>query len=172
LDLAQRISGWDALPLTDLVSAVDTSKETDQKGRALESLVARLFEGVVGFTVTGRVRTLTEEIDVSILNDSQEPRLRREDALILAECKNWSGKCGKDEFVIFRAKLENRSDRCSLGFLISWNGFTSTVTKEMLRGSRERILVVPLDGTVLREAVRDGNFLDIMLREWQKAVNL
>lgn len=31
-DLAQRISGWDALPLTDLVSAVDTSKETDQKG--------------------------------------------------------------------------------------------------------------------------------------------
>jgi len=56
--------------------------------------------------------------------------------------------------------------------LISWNGFTSTVTKEMLRGSRERILVVPLDGTVIREAVRDGNFLNVMLREWQKAVNL
>jgi len=171
-EFAQRISGWDALPLTDLVKAVDTSKGTDQKGRALESLAARLFEHVAGFTVTGRVRTATEEIDISILNDSQEPRLRREEALILAECKNWSGKCGKDEFVVFHAKLENRSERCSLGFLISWNGFTFTVTKEMFRGSRARILVVPLDGTVIREAVRDGNFFNVMLREWQKAVNL
>jgi len=168
----QRISGWDALPETDLAKAVETSTDTDQKGRALESLVARLFESVAGFTVTGRVRTATEEIDISILNDSQEARLRREEALILAECKNWSGKCGKDEFVIFHEKLENRSERCSLGFLVSWNGFTSTVTKEMLRGSRERILVVPLTGAVIREAVRDGNFLIVMLREWQNAVNL
>jgi hypothetical protein len=38
------------------------------------------------------------------------------------------------------------SQRCTLGFLISWNGFASTVTKEMLRGSREQILVVPLMG--------------------------
>jgi hypothetical protein len=171
-NFAQRISGWDALPLTDLVKAVETSTDTDQKGRALESLVARLFEGVAGFTVTGRVRTATEEIDISILNDSQDARLRREEALILAECKNWLGKCGKDEFVIFHEKLENRSERCSLGFLVSWNGFTSTVTKEMLRGSRERILVVPLTGVVIREAVRDGNFLNVMLREWQNAVNL
>jgi len=171
-DLAQRISGWDALPLTESVKAVEISRDTDQKGRALESLIARLFEKVAGFTVTGRVRTATEEIDISILNDSQDPRLRREEALILAECKNWAGKCGKDEFVIFLKKLENRSERCSLGFLISWNGFTSTVTKEMLRGSRERILVVPLDGAVIREAVRDGSFPTVMLREWQKAVNL
>jgi len=169
---AQRISGWDAVPLSDLVKTVDESKDTDQKGRALESLAARLFESVAGFTVTGRVRTATEEIDISILNDSQEPRLRREEALILAECKNWSAKCGKDEFVIFHEKLENRSERCSLGFLISWNGFTSTVTKEMLRGSRERNLVVPLDGASIREAVRDSNFLNVMLREWQNAVNL
>jgi hypothetical protein len=40
---AQRISGWDALPLTDLVKTVEASKDTDQKGRALESLVARLL---------------------------------------------------------------------------------------------------------------------------------
>jgi Restriction endonuclease len=169
---AQRISGWDAVPLSDLVKSVDASKDTDQKGRALESLAARLFEAVPGFTVTGRVRTATEEIDISILNDSQEPRLRREEALILVECKNWSGQCGKNEFVIFHEKLENRSERCSLGFLISWNGFTSTVTKEMLRGSRERNLVVPLDGASIREAVRDSNFLSVMLREWQNAVNL
>ena len=46
--------------------------------------------------------------------------------------------------------LENRSHRCALGFLISWNGFTETVTKEKLRGSREQIMLVPN-----QEALRD-----------------
>jgi hypothetical protein len=40
--------------------------------------------------------------------------------------KNWTGKCGKNEFVTFHTKLENRSQRCTLGFLISWNGFSGS----------------------------------------------
>ncbi len=39
------------------------------------------------------------------VNDSAEARLRREGALILAECKNWRGKCGKNEFVENRSRL-------------------------------------------------------------------
>ena len=49
--------------------------------------------------------------------------------------------------MLFRQKIENRNRRCSLGFLMSWNGFTGTVTKEMLRGSREETLVVPVLGS-------------------------
>jgi hypothetical protein len=122
--------------------------------------------------VNGRVRTATEEIDLSILNDSDDPRFRRESALLLAECKNWTGRCGKDEFVVFREKIENRNRRCSLGFLISWNGFATTVTKEMLRGSREETLIVPVSGKELRAAVRDSNFLKVLVECWDKAVHL
>jgi hypothetical protein len=131
-----------------------------------------LFETVPGFTVSGRIRTATEEIDLSILNDSNDPRLRRESAVLLAECKNWTGKCGKDEFVIFREKIDNRHRRCRLGFLISWNGFASTVTKEMLRGSREETLIVPITGEELRTAVRDGDFLKVLVQCWEAAVRL
>ena len=120
----------------------------------------------------GRLRTATEEIDISVLNDSTEPRLRRESALILAECKNWTGRCGKNEFVVFKEKIENRNRRCSLGFLISWNGFTDTVTKEMLRGSREDTLIVPLTGEDIRSAVRHGDFGRALLQAWDKAVTL
>lgn len=151
---------------------VETATSTDDKGRSLEELASRLFEQVPGFSVTGRIRTATEEIDISILNDSTDPRLRRESALVLAECKNWSSKCGKDELVLFREKLENRNRRSSLGFLISWNGFASTVTKEMLRGSREEILVVPLSGHDLRAAVISGDFLKELVACWDKAVTL
>jgi hypothetical protein len=170
--IAARVSGWGAEGLDALVDAVDKSQNADTKGRILEELSSRLFETVKGFSVTGRVRTATEEIDLSILNDSNEPRLRRESALVLAECKNWNGKCGKDEFVIFREKLENRNRRCTLGFLISWNGFAGTVTKEMLRGSREDILIVPVTGKDIRTAVREGDFTKLLMECWDRAVHL
>jgi hypothetical protein len=171
-EVAARLSGWGSETLDALVDAVETAHSADDKGRTLEELCSRLFSSIPGFTVTGRVRTETEEIDISVLNDSVEPRLRRESAFILAECKNWSGKCGKNEFVVFHAKLENRSRRCTLGFLISWNGFSDTVTKEMLRGSREEILVVPLTGENMRAAVRSGDFAKVLLQCWDHAVNL
>ena len=171
-EVASRLSGWGSEPLDALVEKVDTATTTDDKGRSLEELASRLFEQVPGFSVTGRLRTESEEIDISILNDSTEPRLRRESALLLAECKNWNAKCGKDEFVIFREKLENRNRRSSLGFLISWNGLTSTVTKEMLRGSREETLIVPITGEEIRTAVRNGDFLKELVACWDRAVTL
>lgn len=171
-EVAARLSGWGSETLDALVDAVETAGSADDKGRTLEELCSRLFASISGFFVTGRVRTETEEIDISVLNDSAEPRLRREGALILAECKNWTGRCGKNEFVVFHAKLENRSRRCTLGFLISWNGFSETVTKEMLRGSREEILVVPMSGEDIRSAVRSGDFAKALLRCWEQAVSL
>lgn len=171
-EIAARLSGWGSETLDALVDAVENARSADDKGRSLEELSSRLFASVRGFAVSGRVRTETEEIDISVVNDSAEPRLRREGALILAECKNWSSKCGKNEFVVFHSKLENRSQRCTLGFLISWNGFSDTITKEMLRGTREQILVVPISGEDIRAAVRAGDFTERLLMCWDKAVNL
>ena len=87
---------------------MESAASADDKGRTLEELCSRLFASVPGFVVAGRE---SEEIDISMVNDSPEPRLRREGAVILAECKNWTGKCGKNEFVVSNAKLENRSQR-------------------------------------------------------------
>lgn len=170
-EIAARLSGWGSASLDRLVDAVETATSADDKGRTLEELCSRLFSSVPGFTVTGRIRTETEEIDISVLNDSTEARLRREGAIILAECKNWTTKCGKDEYVVFQRKLENRSQRCSLGVLISWNGFAQTVSKEMLRGSREDILLVPMTGEDVRVAVRTGDFMSVLLKCWDEAVN-
>lgn len=171
-EVAARLSDWGTLTLDALVDAVENASNNQAKGRSLEELCARLFGTVAGMTVSQRILTETEEIDISLINGSDEARLRREGPVILAECKNWSGKCGKNEFVVFRSKLENRSQRTTLGFLISWNGFAETVSKEMLRGSREDLLIVPLAGDDLRRAVREGDFTNVMLRAWDAAVAL
>ncbi len=171
-EIAARLSGWGTSSLDALVDAVEAASTADEKGRVLEELCARLFASVPGFTVSQRIRTETEEIDISVVNGSSEPRLAREQAVIIVECKNWSGRCGKNEFVIFHEKMRNRSRRCSLGFLVSWNGFADTVTNEMLRGSREEALIVPIDGADIRTAVRTGDFSATLLRRWDEAVAL
>ena len=155
--------------LQQLLIAKNDAKTNEEKGRTLEELIAGLFGTIPGFTIYNRVKTETEEIDLEIVNGSNDPILQREGAIIIAECKNWTSKCGKDEFVLFRAKMENRAGRCTLGFLISWNGFASTITKEMLRGSREGLLIVPIDGRQIVEAVKNNSFFDLIKSEWNKA---
>lgn len=171
-DPGQSLPAAEPDELKKLLVEVETATDHDAKGKALERLAAALFGTVPGFEVLERVRTETEEIDLSISNNSHEPWLAREGAIILGECKNWSDRCGKNEFVSFREKLLNRKGRCSLGFLVSWNGFADTVTKEMLRGSREGALVVPLDGAQIRRAVETSSFLKVLNAAWQTAIAL
>jgi hypothetical protein len=153
-----------------LLEAKDKARTAEEKGRALEELVAGLFDSITGFTIEDRrVKTETEEIDLYVVNGSNDPKLQREEAIILVECKNWTSKCGKNEFVEFKSKMENRKARCSLGFLISWNGFADTITKEMLRASHERLLIVPIDGKQIQDAVRNGSFFNVIVSAWNNA---
>lgn len=166
-----RLKGWGTQPLDALVDRVASRTGTaNERGIALEELTTRLFNTVPGFQATGRVKTSTEEIDIRIQNSSETGRWPRETFLLLAECKNWSGKCGKDEFVLFQMKLGNRVGRVSCGFLVSWNGFAETIGKEMLRGSAGDIVVVVLDGSDLRNAVRDDNFGKLLEQRYEDSV--
>lgn len=164
---------WGKLPQDKLVEVVENAQSAYEKGRALEELIYVLFEDVPGFSVNDtNVKTETEEIDLVILNGSEDPRFSRESAILLIECKNWSSKCGKNEFVIFKEKIENRSNRCTLGFLISWNGFAETVTKEMLRGSHDQALVIPIDGEAIKNGIKDGDFQKVLFDAWHRTVTL
>jgi hypothetical protein len=157
------------ITLPQLVDIVETAETANEKGRALEVLAYRLFETIPGFSINDiDKKTETEEIDVIILNNSKDPRFERESVYLLVECKNWTSKCGKDEFVLFRQKIENRGSRCKLGFLISWNGFASTISKEMLRGSREQPQVVLLEGQDLKRAVHDESFYKVLTAAYDK----
>jgi hypothetical protein len=159
-------------PLTPatLLTLVERATTADLKGRALEELVSKLFLTIPGLKVMSRIKTATEEIDIGIFNDATNGFLASEGAVILAECKNWSGKCGRDEFSLLEMKAENRRERCSLSFLISWNGFAGTIDKELLRSSRQRLVIVPLTGTDLRRAVEDNSFVEVIQSAWRDAV--
>ncbi len=131
-------------------------KDSNIKGRLLEELTHKFFSFVDGFEIIERLKTETEEIDLVILNKSTIPIWQKESSLILVECKNWSSKCGKNELVVFKEKIANRKGRAKIGFFVSWNGFAETFTKEDLRSSQGDILVVPVTGKNVVEAINSS----------------
>jgi len=141
------------------------TEEAHLKGKALETFVGALFSSIEGFVEVGRnINTQTEEIDITFRNESGHPTWQKESSLILVECKNWlSKRVGKNEFVLFKEKIENRAGRCRLGFLICVEEFAETVTKEMLRSSKSDLLVVPIDGEKLQQLVQSQNRNQLLL---------
>lgn len=71
LEEGTRLEAWGELTLEELVDRVSKASSKDEKGRALEELCVRLFENVDGFAVTDRLRTATEEIDLTVVNGSR-----------------------------------------------------------------------------------------------------
>ena len=159
------------LDIPRLISLVESSTNANEKGKALETLIHKLFEEIEGFSVRDRIRTTTEEIDLLILNHSDNEIWSKESPLILVECKNWSSKCGKNELVLFKEKLENRSGRAKLGFIISWNGFSSKLSIELLRSSKSDIVIVPLTGKEIKLSIENESFGQLLEKSWLSSVN-
>ncbi len=130
-----------------------------KKGKALEDLLAALFASVEGFIQIDRnANTATEEIDIVFRNESRNPSWQKESEIILVECKNWKSQpVGKNEFVLFKEKIENRYGRCTLGFMVCTTDFAETLEREMLRSSKTDLLVVPINGDDLRQLVEAKN---------------
>ena len=148
--------------IKDKWNEAQKSTDSNEKGKALEELLVLIFSTMEGFIPSHRVRTRTEEIDISVRNESKDLFWSKFTPFILVECKNWSTSCGKDEVVLFREKLTNRFGVSQLGFLVSMNGFTDALTKELLRGSKGEYLVVPLDGKDLKKFVLSKNRSDLL----------
>jgi DNA-methyltransferase (dcm) len=160
--------------LSGVLRLVEQSVDKKVKGNALEKLMYLFFKQVDGFHVNTNVRTKTEEIDISIRNESKSEFWNKESILFLGECKNWTEKCGKNELVVFRAKIENRRDRVKLGFFISWNGFKETYKFEDLRGTKEDILIIPITGQQIKECIteNESNVDEFLKTLYLKAINI
>ncbi|XCA83501.1 DNA (cytosine-5-)-methyltransferase [Exiguobacterium mexicanum] len=141
---------------THLLSQIESETNSQEKGKILEVLIKIFFEEVKNFEVSTNIRTRTEEIDIVIKNNSKKNPWKEEGVIIIGECKNWNKKCGKNDFVIFKQKIENRNKRVRLGFFISWAGFTDTYLKERLRSSGDETLIIPIDGDQIKKAIESG----------------
>lgn len=169
-EIANEYSSFKSLDFSELIDRVKNEEDSNVKGRLLEELMHKFFSFVEGFEIIERLKTETEEIDLVILNKSTIPLWQKESSLILVECKNWSKKCGKNELVVFKEKISNRKGRAKIGFFVSWNGFAVTFTKEDLRSSQGDILIIPVTGKNIVEAL-SGSIEEHLEKWWVNATS-
>jgi hypothetical protein len=107
------------------VNAGQNGATTTEKGRALEDLIAYVFEQVPGIAITRRNQMNvfnTEEVDVAFFNDGARGGFPFLPDLILVEAKNWSNRVGSHEVAWFDTKVRNRG--LPLGILVTTLGVT------------------------------------------------
>lgn len=157
-ELLQSLKGmWD-------LTRVETDR--NRKGKLLEELVKSLFRATPGFEyVRTRLNNAIEEIDVVVENRSTDPLWRNDGAsYLIAECKNWSSKCGSSELGTFLRKLTTKFGRVRTGFFIAPGGFTEAFHEARAGEKKSDVLVIPVDAKDLEAWVAAEDKL-LVLRE-------
>ena len=151
--------------LEELLDIVEQEKNSIKKGKDLEKLMEAFFSSIDGFHVTTNISNTNEEIDISIRNESKDLFWNKELPFIMGECKNWSKNIERKEIDIFHNKIVNRNGRAKTGYFISWNGFTRGSEQELIRFSRDKYLIILVNGEQIRQAILENRMED-SLKEW------
>lgn len=125
---------------------VRTEADRNRKGKLLEELTKLLFLATPGFgRVTTRLDNGTEEIDIKVENQSEDPIWKDEGPYLLGECKNWSSRCGANEVRAFRAKFSAKYNRVRTGFFFAPGGFTKEVHGDVRSHKAGTVLIILVD---------------------------
>jgi Restriction endonuclease len=115
----------DLKDLRDLFQEVRRASSPDEKGKALERLVAEIFEQVPGLTLRGsdvKDQWESQEIDLAFRVLAREGGLPEATPFLLVECKNWESTVGSSHVATFEGELTNAGLR--LGVLVAANGIS------------------------------------------------
>lgn len=159
-----------SVTLAELWASARSCEDSARKGRLLEDLLELLLKQIPGFVVSTRRRSLDEEFDLVVRNESPDPFWAKDGQYFLVECKNWTSKVGPADLDRFVGKLERRHRRATLGFVVAPNGFTSGFSSTLAARRYQRVLIVPIDEQALAELVVGGQHERRLKQLHQRAI--
>lgn len=126
-----------------------------KKGVMFEDFVLFLFRNVGFKTISKRVKDKSlNEVDLIVRNDIDDVFLLKFGKYILVECKNKpENNVSKNDYIIFKHKLDNTNHLAELGFLITTSKMARTAYQEALRDSRDLSKVVFIDDKRIFELI-------------------
>lgn len=150
--------------LKDYYSQLKNSTDSYKKGLKFEYFISMLF-GQMGFTkVLNRIKDVSSnEVDLAIRNEINDPFFSKFKHYILIECKNWpTDAVDRNTFTAFREKVKNTNGLSSLGILITTGYIAKTVYIEALRTSSEPIKIVFLSNPEIEQLIFSPNKLETL----------
>lgn len=110
-------------------TAAKTNKEKKDSLEKLGEILINMIEGLE--VIKKNVNTKTEEIDLTVKNESKDPFWQRLPTPFLVECKNWSKPVGASEIRNFDGKMNEITFR----IMIAINGITGRSERDDAKGA-------------------------------------
>lgn len=160
--------------LHSMVRKAMGAHEANSKGKLWEETAAYVLQSIPGWRIKGhRVRTDSQEIDISVVNVSLDGALWQLGAYILVECKNWSAHVTLPEIRNLAHISTMKGNKTAI--LFSANGITQDAEKEIDRLASEGISIILVTANDLLQIQNTSDSKTLILDKWQRlqdAVNI
>lgn len=137
--------------LQNMYQEAKNEEDTYKKGVLFENFVTLLFRAIGYSTVLKRVKDISlNEIDLIVRNDIDDSFLSKFGRYFLIECKNKPNtKVDKNDYIIFRSKLQNSNDMANLGFIFTTSSITRNTYIEDARASHSEGKILFIDNNII-----------------------
>lgn len=151
--------------LVNMYSELKDEEDIYAKGTRFEDFTSMLFQSVGYTEIIKRTRDRSDnEVDLIVRNDIDDPFLSKFGKYILIECKNHLDKIDKNDFIVFKSKLDHTNGLAEIGFLITTSAFKRTVYLEALRSSEGTHKVIFIDNTEMMRLLQSEDIREELKR--------
>lgn len=166
------VSTLEIIGVADKVKVkVEEPLTAKEKGDILEDMADILFSEQQGFEVKQKVRGRTDELDLVVKNNINDPFwISLHSPYILVECKNWKDqKVGVGEIWKLEKKIDKRKGQCRLGVVIASGGFSSKCYEDASSAGRVGVKIILVNNAALKkrseEDMTTADWLEMLMLE-------
>ena len=148
--------------LEDMYAAAKNEPDAVKKGKMFEEFVVGLFRQM-GFAHIGtRVKDeASNEIDIIVRNDINDPFFSKYGRYIFAECKNKpEDGFSKNDFIVFHKKVSSSNGDSNLGVVFTTGHIKRTVYLEALKESGNDVKIIYLSSGEIARLIHTPDMLD------------
>lgn len=153
----------------ELKKFIQSSEQKDiyQKGLQWENAVEYFLNCISGLQISGRrVKAISQEIDLSVVNVSLDNKLWEMGAYILVECKNWNRKVGIQVIRGLAHISELKGNKTT--FLFTTTGITKDAEEEILRSALDGKYILCITKNEMVQVKNNKECYQLLIDKWNE----
>lgn len=148
--------------LENMFAEAKNESDAIKKGKMFEDFVVVLFRQMGFMHIETRVRdAASNEIDLIVRNDIEDPFFSKYGRYIFAECKNKPEEgFTKNDFIVFNKKVSSSNGDSNFGVVFTTGPIKRTVYFEALKESGNDVKIIYLSAGEIARLIHTPNMLD------------
>lgn len=166
-DIVLRFFNQTGNPITvqvmeDMFANAKNESDTYLKGKKFENFVVVLFRQMGFKYIETRVRdAASNEMDLIVRNDIEDPFFAKFGRYIFVECKNKpEAGFSKNDFIVFNNKVASSAGDSDLGVVFSTGSIKRTVYQEALKESKGNVKILYMSSPEIIRLIHASDMLE------------